>query len=53
MLSYIEIAILGCDLPEGECADIADVENSYVQFLALQSRIDFDEIDKDLVLKKQ
>ena len=30
MFSYIEIAILGCDLPEGGCADITDVENSYV-----------------------
>ena len=53
MFSYVEIAVMGCDLPEGECADITDVENTYLQFFALQSRIDFEEIDQDAVLKKQ
>ena len=35
MFSYVEISILGCDLPEGECADISEVENTYLQFFAL------------------
>ncbi len=35
MFSYVEIAILGCDLPEGECADISEVENTYLTFYAL------------------
>ena len=28
--AYIEVEISGCDLPEGECADLSEVDNHYM-----------------------
>ena len=53
MFSYVEISVLGCDLPQGECADAVDTGNTYLQLFALQSRIDFEMIEKNDVLRMQ
>ena len=32
MFSYVEIKIIGCDLPDDQCADNSEIDNTYVTF---------------------
>ena len=41
--AYLEISILGCDLPDDQCSDISEVDNLMVSMITLQSHVDFEE----------
>ena len=42
MFSYIEIKIKGCNLPEEECADMSEVDDTFVELTTLKSHVDFE-----------
>ena len=49
--SYVEIEIYGCQLPEDECADISEVENTFFNFFYQTSHADFADATTDNPLK--
>ena len=50
---YIEIEVNGCQLPEGQCKDRAEVDNTYLHLYYLTSHADFTDFVSDEVLKPQ
>ena len=51
VFKYIELSLVGCDLPAGECADSSEVDNTYINFFQTSSKADFADFRDENVLK--
>ena len=49
--SFVEIEIFGCQLPEEECADLSEVDNTFLNFFYLTSSTDFTDYSSDVPLR--
>ena len=51
LFRYIEIEVIGCQLPEEECADLSEVDNFTINMFYLTSHADFTDFASNEVLK--